>query len=148
VLRGDGHVHCVDGFDARGDAHSAPSYQAAQARLATPLMDRFIRNLERAGVADRVSAHAGGTEEIAAAWTTPLDLLFMDADQSPQGVRRAFEAWSPWLKPGGVLALHNSDERAYAPDHDGHLLLARDILSGGGYEALRIVDTTTFARKL
>jgi predicted O-methyltransferase YrrM len=36
-----------------------------------------------------------------------LDLLFIDGDHSYQGVRRDFELYSPLVRPGGVVVLHD-----------------------------------------
>ena len=36
-----------------------------------------------------------------------LDLLFIDGDHSFEGVRCDFEAYSPLVRPGGVIAFHD-----------------------------------------
>ena len=41
-------------------------------------------------------------------WITPIDLLFLDGDQSRKGVREAYNSWEPFLKGGGIIAVHNS----------------------------------------
>jgi predicted O-methyltransferase YrrM len=42
----------------------------------------------------------------------PLDFLFIDGDHSYAGVRRDFELYSPLVRSGGVIALHD-----IVPDH-------------------------------
>ncbi len=44
-------------------------------------------------------------------WQDPIDLLVLDGDQSVAGAREAFEAWFPFLKPGGTIAVHNANFR-------------------------------------
>lgn len=36
-----------------------------------------------------------------------LDFLFIDADHSYEGVKMDFEMYSPLVKPGGIIALHD-----------------------------------------
>ena len=38
---------------------------------------------------------------------SPLDLLFIDGDHSYDGVKRDFELYSPLVRPGGLVALHD-----------------------------------------
>lgn len=42
-----------------------------------------------------------------------LDLLYIDADHSYEGVKRDLEAWYPKVKPGGVIAGHDFINPAY-----------------------------------
>lgn len=41
-----------------------------------------------------------------------VDFLFIDGDHSYDGVKRDFELWSPLVRPGGIVALHDTK-----PDH-------------------------------
>ncbi len=52
----------------------------------------------------------------------------------------------PFLKPGGILVLHNSSERIYEEGHDGHHQLVLDYLRAPNYTDIHCVRTTTFAR--
>jgi predicted O-methyltransferase YrrM len=146
--RGSGRVHCVDPFDASGDAFSVSAYRAIAEADPRPLRARFQANIERAGLADWVIVHEGTAATIAAAWTEPIDMLFLDGDQSPDGARLAYDAWAPFLKVGGIVAVHNSDERVYAPSHDGMYLLASRMLHPPRYADVHCIDTTTFARRV
>jgi hypothetical protein len=148
-LRGSGHVHCVDPFDGSGDSVSAPHYHAI--RLAfhgKSQQDHFSAHVRRAGLVDWITPHAGTADAIAADWTTPIDMLFLDGDQSPAGARLAFDLWSPWLKPGGILALHNSAPRGYEPEHDGHYLLTQSVAVEPAYQFLELAGSTTYLMKI
>ena len=148
-VAGGGRLHCVDTFDASGDAPSVPHYHAIWLAFgARPLREVFEENIADAGLADWVEIHAGDAAAIGRAWSTPIDLLFLDGDQSPAGVRAAYDGFGPWLKVGGVIALHNSAEREYEREHDGHYRLARTQLRPPSYGDIRLVGSTTFARKL
>jgi predicted O-methyltransferase YrrM len=147
-LRGSGKVHCVDPFDGSGDSFSVPYYQVLLRDFGqSTLRQHFDRNLLESGVSGFVEAHQGTAESVGATWTIPVDMLFFDGDQSPAGVVSAYKAWSPWLKPGGTIALHNSDPREYAKDHDGHYLLAKSTIKAPRYVERRIVGSITFARR-
>jgi predicted O-methyltransferase YrrM len=144
---GSGTVHCVDPFDASGDAFSVPVYREIAVGDARSLRERFEANIARAGLTGWVEAHEGTAASVAAGWTAPIDMLFVDGDQSPDGARLAYDSWSPFLKAGGLIALHNSVERVYAPGHDGIHLLAVHRVRPPQYGDIHEVDTTTFARK-
>jgi predicted O-methyltransferase YrrM len=147
-IRGSGKVHAVDPFDCSGDSYSVPVYRNILAGLGSgSLRDFFQHNVLHAGLSDWVEVHQGRACEIAATWNTPLDLLFLDGDQSRAGARAAYESWSPFLKPGGVIALHNSDPGNFRPDHDGHRLLVDEEIVTPKYTSIYPVNSTTFAFK-
>jgi hypothetical protein len=146
-LRAGGMVHCVDPFDGSGDPFSAPIYQAALRRSKRPLLEEFRHNIARAGVGDRVSVHVGRGEDVAREWTAPIDLLFLDGDHTYEGILATFHAWMPFLKPGGILAIHTSKPEAYEPGHDGPVRLVAAHIHPPGFEDIRLVTSTTFARK-
>jgi predicted O-methyltransferase YrrM len=145
-LRGSGFVHCVDPFDGSGDAFSTPYYREIVDGNFQRIRRQFDANIARAGLADWVKVWVGTAERVAAGWQLPIDMLFLDGDQSPAGVQSAFDRWIPFLKPGGVLALHNSETRQYAEGHDGHHRLAL-TLGPPRYANIVVIGTTTFARK-
>jgi predicted O-methyltransferase YrrM len=147
-LRGAGKVHCVDPFDGSGDSYSLPHYHAIITAFgARSPREHFDRNIREAALSDWVEVHQGKAEEIAAGWTAAIDLLILDGDQSPAGVRAAYLGWSPWLKPGGIIALHNSNPREYAPDHDGHYLVATEEIQPPRYNERELIGSITFALK-
>ena len=123
-------------------------YRAIADADARPLRQRFQTNIARAGLTDFVEVHEGTAASIAARWTEPIDMLFLDGDQSPDGARLTYDLWARFLKVDGLIALHNSTERSYSPGHDGYHLLAVQTVCPPQYSDVRCVDTTTFARKL
>jgi predicted O-methyltransferase YrrM len=147
-LRGSGALHCVDPFDASGDAFSAPVYRSIASEQTRSLRQRFDDHIAAAGLTEWVQVHQGTAAAVAAGWTQPIDLLFLDGDQSPAGARLAYDTWAPFLKVGGFIALHNSTARTYAPGHDGHHLLAMNLVGPPHYGEIRGVESTTVARKL
>jgi MMP 1-O-methyltransferase len=146
--RGSGRVHCIDPFDASGDAFSVPTYRTVADADPRPLRTRFEANIARAGLTEWVVVHVGTAATVGTAWTEPIDMLFLDGDQSPEGARRAYDAWAPFLKVGGIIALHNSNDRPYAPGHEGIRLLATGMVRPPRYDDIRCIETTTFGRRV
>jgi hypothetical protein len=147
-LRGAGKVHSIDPFDCSGDAFSVPYYhEALQSAGDGSLRTHFDANICRAGLSDWVEVHQGRASDVAANWETPVDLLLLDGDQSPQGVRLAYHSWVRFLKPGGIIVLRNTRSREYAEGHDGHRRLVLEEILPPAYLDIRQIGATTFARK-
>jgi MMP 1-O-methyltransferase len=146
-LKGSGKVYCVDLFDGSGDSFSTPLYQATLARLGgESLRGHFETNIRVADLCEWVEVRQGIASDIAKNWTTPVDLLVLDGDHSRQGARDAYESWSPFLKPEGIIAIHNSNDRVYSHDHDGNRRLVVEEIFPPRYTDIHLVATTTFAR--
>jgi hypothetical protein len=146
-LKGGGIVHCIDPFDASGDPFSVPFYQRVAKRRSIPLEQWFAENMERSGVSSFVKAYKATGQEIGRTWNTPIDLLYLDGDQSPEGSRETYELFVPYLKPGGVIILHNTADRDYDQGHDGNYRLRKEVIKAPAYTDIFQVDQMTFARK-
>jgi hypothetical protein len=146
-LAGTGMVHCVDPFDGSGDSFSVPVYAQMEADLGMNARQRFDQSISDAGVADFVTVHHGTAESIAPTWDLPIDVLFMDGDQSPTGARSAFDLWEPWLRTGGLVVLTNSAPRHFDDDHDGQFRVADQLVVAPWYENRRVIGTSTFAER-
>ncbi len=152
-LRGSGRVHVVDPFDCSGDAFSVPHYVSILKSLdgTGEIGPRryFEGHIQNAGLSDWVEVHEGQAAAAATRWTDPIDLLFLDGDQSPEGARQAYDCWAPFLKPGGVIALHNSGPGDTTEGHDGHRRLVVEELVAPSYVDVRLVPPSlTLARKV
>jgi len=62
-------------------------------------------------------------------------------------LRDLFDAWEPWLKPGGIIALHKSGRRDHAPEHDGRYRVAIEEVVPPSYVDVTSIGSTTFGRK-
>jgi hypothetical protein len=145
---GSGLVHCVDPFDCTGDSFSVPHYQRILVEHGGgSLRDHFERNIHAAGLGLWVRIHQGRADEVARSWTTPIDLLYLDGDQSRKGVREAYDSWAQFLKPGGLIAVHNSAPDNHRAEHDGHRCIVEEEIKPPRYGNVRLVCSTTFATK-
>jgi predicted O-methyltransferase YrrM len=145
-LQGSGRVHCIDPFDCSGDEFSVPHYRALVKQFgATSLEEVFGRHMQRFRLERMIEVHKGTSREIVAGWNAPIDLLLLDADHSPEGAREAFDQWTPFARPGGMVVLDNTADRAYAPTHDGNYRLAKERLKLPRFTNVCRVEGTTFA---
>src|SRR5258706_2702809 len=65
------------------------------------------RTLHHAGVEDCVVAVVGRSATVAAVWSTPLGLVFIDGGHTEDTARLDYQSWAPHLLPGGLLAIHD-----------------------------------------
>ena len=147
-IRGSGLVHCVDPFDGTGDSFSVPHYQRILEEVGGgSLRDHFDRNIHDAGLDPWIRIHEGRAAEVAHAWTTPIDLLYLDGDQSRKGVREAYDSWALFLKVSGIIAVHNSAPENHTAEHDGHRCIVEEEIKQPHFHNIRLVGSTTFAIK-
>jgi hypothetical protein len=126
-------LFCVDPF---GDDQS-PEYQP-KTRLG--IEEAFHRNLRRAGVAHVVNAIKGYSDQAVRSWEHAIDVLFIDADHDYDSVRRDFQQWSPFVKPGGIVALHD-----VSPLWPGPSMVMVESLQPPLYNDLQQVDSLVWA---
>jgi predicted O-methyltransferase YrrM len=60
-----------------------------------------------AAVEDTVVLVVGHSAVVAASWTTPLALLFIDGGHSADVAWADYRGWVPKVAPGGLLAIHD-----------------------------------------
>ena len=142
--RGSGRVHCVDTFSPTGDDAALPIYRTIAESLGMSIRQLFDKNIYRAGLSDWITVHEMRSDEAARRWDTPIDMLFLDGDVSIAGSREIFQAWSPFLRRGGILAINGTVER---PSRIGSYQVVREFVRPPNYEDVRRVDHITFARK-
>lgn len=95
-----------------------PSLKANESRL--------WRNMADFG--DRWLLMKDYSHNVSQTWVENLDFLFIDGDHTPEAVARDYDQWTPFLKTGGILAIH--DSRMFRPGgakfHPGPSRLASD----------------------
>lgn len=65
------------------------------------------RTVADAGLEDHVVLVVGGSTTVAAEWSTPLGLLFIDGGHSHDVAWADYRAWAPKVAVGGRLAIHD-----------------------------------------
>jgi predicted O-methyltransferase YrrM len=108
--RFDPIVYCVDPWELPD--HSGPEQYARelekQGVAKNDLFSTWWSNMEQAGVQDIVQPCPGSSDTWAELLRhQPIDMLFIDGDHSYNGVRNDILNWTPMLKDGGIIALHD-----------------------------------------
>ncbi|MGZ4632570.1 MAG: class I SAM-dependent methyltransferase [Actinomycetes bacterium] len=97
----------------RGSEENQPGWEWHDPTLVDPevgvidTLPFFRRAMRRAGLEDVVVAVVGRSAAAAALWSTPLALLFIDGGHTEEAAQTDYACWSPFLLPGGVLAIHD-----------------------------------------
>ncbi len=71
------------------------------------LLAQHKANLKEGGFEKRSKQITGDSSEVVKTFKGKIDLLFVDGDHSISGSRADFENWSPLVKVGGVMAVHD-----------------------------------------
>jgi predicted O-methyltransferase YrrM len=107
----DGVVFTVDHH--RGSEENQPGWEWHDPELVDPavgVMDTlpfFRRTMHAADLEDVVVAIVGRSKTVAAAWTTPLAMLFIDGGHAAEHCIADYAGWAHHVMPGGVLAIHD-----------------------------------------
>lgn len=85
--------------------HDPDLVDTAVGRLDT--LPTMRRTLHRAGVEDTVVAVVGRSATVAALWSTPVAMVFIDGGHTEEAAQRDYHGWAPHLMPGGLLVIHD-----------------------------------------
>jgi len=100
--------HVVDNF--RGGADSKDPATVAQ-RSGRVLTD-FRRNMKSLSLWDYITVHKSDSRAATAIFANEsVEMCFIDADHTFEGVTGDMKAWWPKIKPGGVMAGHDYTSR-------------------------------------
>lgn len=146
-----GVLFCVDHH--RGSEENQPGWEYHDAELwdqeagAMDTLPFLRRTLRRAGLEDTVIPVVGRSAVIAKAWATPLAFLFIDGGHTMEAALADWRGWTPHLKPGGLLAIHdvfpNPADGGRPPFEIYQRALASDL-----YEEVQSVKSLRVLRKL
>jgi predicted O-methyltransferase YrrM len=84
-----------------------------------------------------------------AAGGAPVDFMFLDGDNSYHGLSALWDAWSPLVATGGVVAINDSRSSATRIiDGAGSAVFTRDvILKDPRFNVVEFVETITVLRR-
>lgn len=107
-------IGCLDGFSSHVILMSSDLQLTSIDPLVPDSMessligneDRLRRNMTAFG--SRWTFIKDFSHNVAPTWTQPLDFLFIDGDHTPNAVAKDYDQWVPFLKVGGMLAIHDS----------------------------------------
>lgn len=100
---------CIDHWTGTDPAWDNGYHTRLLEELGKPLDKVFEGSLRLLGLWPYVNQLTGDSSESAARYEDQsLDLVFIDADHSPEAVERDIRAWLPKLRPGGMIAGHDA----------------------------------------
>lgn len=97
----------------RGSEENQPGWEWHEPDLVDPelgVMDTlpwFRRTVYRAGLERHVVAMVGDSPTVAAVWSTPCALVFIDGGHGEEPASADYELWTPHVASGGLLAIHD-----------------------------------------
>ena len=93
---------------------------------------------------------AEAARELASNGSQALDFVFIDGDHTYEGLRADWDGWSGLLKPGGVIALHDSRSTpSRRIDDAGSVLFTRNVIEHDArFQIIDTVDSLTVLRRL
>jgi predicted O-methyltransferase YrrM len=131
----------------RGSEENQPGWEWHEPDLVDPDVGRmdtlpiFRRTVHDAGLEDAVVAIVGDSPTVARYWSTPLALLFIDGGHGADPARHDYEHWTPHVRPGGLLLIHD----VFAGPADGgqapHDHIYRPALASGRFIETRAVGS-------
>lgn len=136
----DGTIHAVDTFQGTTiNLESQPNWKKSVDKMGGSTLPRFKSNLEQFGLEPIVKIHCQDSLVAAQAWPEPnIDLLFIDGDHVYEAVREDIKHWLPYLKPGGIAAFHDYDDR-----HPGVQKAINEMLEWLGEHASVVMQADT-----
>ena len=157
-LQGDGvEIGCLDGFST---AHILACSKLRLTSIDPFIPDSMASHLvgSRARFDDNIAPWKDRSTliedyswNVAGRWRTALEFLFIDGDHLYPSVLRDLEEWTPHLKTGGILAMHDSrmPRPGGAPFHPGPSQVAAERVYGrpDRWEIIGEAFSLTVARK-
>jgi Methyltransferase domain len=113
ALGGEAELHLIDPFGQH--FHALPGGWGASERATRRTMARAVRRL--GARAPAVHWHVARSHEVAARWTRPVDLVFIDGDHSEAGCELDWSSWHGFVSLAGQVVFH--DARAGLPGGRG-----------------------------
>lgn len=151
VKEAAGVLVCVDHH--RGSEEHQPGEEYHDADIFDAEIERMDslpvlrRTLYRAGLEDIAILLVAPSVRAASVWARPLGMLFIDGGHSHEAAHADYEAWSPHVTPGGILAIHD-----LFPDPttggQAPIEIYRRALSSGDFEELPTTKTLGVLRRL
>jgi len=97
----------------RGSEENQPGWEWHEPDLVDPAIGKmdtlpvFRRTILDAGLEGTVVAVVGDSPVVAANWSTPLSVLFIDGGHGEEPAHADYDGWAPHLGPDGLLLIHD-----------------------------------------
>lgn len=97
----------------RGSEEHQPGWEYHDTSLVDPhtgTLDtsaRFRRTMYDAGLEQTVLGLLAPSTAAATVWGRKVDFVFIDGGHSMEAAQNDYDGWSPWVRPGGALLIHD-----------------------------------------
>lgn len=129
-----------------GGGYDDPRFWDAEAGRVDTL-PAFRDTIRRADLEDVVLAVVGSSAVVAARWTTPVGVLFVDGGHSLATALEDWRGWAGHVAMGGVLAIHDVFHRPEEGGRPPHEVFLRAAASGL-FDPLARVGTLQVLRRV
>jgi predicted O-methyltransferase YrrM len=105
---------------------------------------KFLRWKRRLGNIELLKAFS---HDAVSGFQQPVDFIFIDADHSYEAITKDWQDWFPKVRPGGIIALHDTRISENSPSYLGSMkFYDLDIPKISGVEQVASVDSLTVFR--
>ena len=138
-------VYCIDAWEDGGSTIDGKTREFVKNLWKADLsfFELFQKGMSAAGVLKDLTPIKGYTGDIARTWEQPADAIFIDANHSYEGVRGDVESWKNFVKPGGLIILHDVElvcAGAKTDSGPGRVVLEQ-LGKSSGFKPLKLVDS-------
>lgn len=137
----------------RGSEENQPGWEWHEPDLVDPTVGKmdtlpiFRKTIHDAGLEGTVIAVVGDSPTVAAAWATPLALLFIDGGHGEEPARIDYERWTPHVLPGGTLCIHDVFPDPADGGRPPYEQIYLPALASGRFEEVRAVGSLRVLRR-
>jgi MMP 1-O-methyltransferase len=137
----------------RGSEENQPGWEWHEPDLVDPEVGRmdtlptFRRTVFGAGLERSVVAVVGTSPAVAAHWSTPLALLFVDGGHGVEPARQDYEGWSPKVAPGGLFLIHDVFTDPAQGGQAPYEQIYRPAIDSGRFAEIRAVGSLRILRR-
>lgn len=131
-LQGVGRVTAID-------PHEGAKYGFSMADV--PILEK---NLKDFGVSHHVDMTIAKSSDVAKTWDQPIDVLWIDGDHEYAGVKADVDNWTPFVRKGGYVAMHDCGSDKWP----GVQQALNELLQTGEWEYTYGVDSLRIVRRL
>jgi predicted O-methyltransferase YrrM len=146
TLGAEATLHLIDPF-----GHHPGALRAGWGAIEGATKRVVARAAAGAGAPD-VQWHVERSEDTAAHWTQPVDLVFVDGDHTEAGCRLDWDLWHPHVKPGGHVVFHDARSGPGSPPGlEGPIAVVDGLFRTGAtpdWEIAEEVDRAVAVRRL
>jgi predicted O-methyltransferase YrrM len=134
---------CIDPFGIdENPEYQRLYYDSLISGMRHSVEEAFHKNIRRCGLTDVITPIQGYSFQVVESWAEPIDMLFIDANHEYEAVHRDFKMWSPFVKRGGIVALHDVAEQWPGPTR-----VMNEELQPPHFEGLQRVESLAWAVK-